>query len=74
MKKLKKEMLVVPICHSLGKEGKRCAGHGAGKLSAASWHLAWDGQSCMGEQGLSLSPMVAKSLSRHASAVPSGLK
>lgn len=74
MKKLRKEMLVVPICNSLGKEGRCCAGHGAGKLSAASRHPAWDGQSCTGEQGLLLSLMAAKRLSHHPSAVPSGLK
>lgn len=73
-KKLRKERLVVPIFNSLGKEGRGGAWHGAGKLSAASQHLAQDRQSCTGEQGLSLSPMVAKRLSCHPSAVPSGLK
>lgn len=28
--------------HSSGKEERECAGHGAGKLPAASWHWAWD--------------------------------
>lgn len=74
MKNLRKEMLVVSIFDSLGKEGSGCPGHGAGKLSVASRHLTRDGQSCTGEQGLSLCPMMAKRLSHHPSAVPSGLK
>lgn len=70
----KKEKLMVPIFNSLGKEGRGYTGHGAGKLSAASQDLACDGQSCTGEQGLLLSPMVAKRVSCHPSAVPRGLK
>lgn len=60
MNKLRKEVLVVPICNSLAKEGKRFAGHGAGKLSAEQ--PACDKQSCTGEQGFSLSLMGANRL------------
>lgn len=70
----KKEKLMVPIFNSLGKERRGYAGHGARKLSAASQDLAWDGQSCTGEQGLLLSPMLAKRVSCHLRAVPRGLK